>query len=98
MQQLFVVIRRRGPAWNASTSLEGQKDWDSHASFMDALAEEGFVVLGGPLEGTSDALLVIRAHTREEIESRLLADPWTTTDLLRTTQITPWTIRLGSID
>ena len=97
MQQLFVVIRRRGPAWNASTPLESQKDWDSHASFMDALEEEGFVVLGGPLEGTSDALLVVRANSQDEIVSRLSADPWSATDLLRTAQISPWTLRLGSL-
>jgi uncharacterized protein YciI len=97
MQQLFVVIRRRGPAWNTSTSLEDQKDWNAHASFMDALEEEGFVLLGGPLEGTSDALLVVRAKSSEEIVSRLSADPWTATDILYTAQISPWTLRLGSI-
>lgn len=96
MQQLFVVIRRRGPAWNTSTSLEDQKDWNAHASFMDALEEEGFVLLGGPLEGTSDALLVVRARSSEEIVSRFSADPWSATDLLCTAQISPWTLRLGS--
>lgn len=97
MEQLFVVIRRRGPAWNTSASLEDQKDWASHASFMDALEEEGFVLLAGPLEGTADALLVVRANSPDEIVSRLSADPWSETDLLRTVQISPWTLRLGSL-
>ena len=97
MQQLFVVIRRRGPAWNTSTSLEDQNDWNAHASFMDALEEKGFVLLGGPLEGTSDALLVVRANSSEEIVSRLSVDPWTATDILYTAQISPWTLRLGSL-
>jgi hypothetical protein len=47
MQQLFVVIRSRGPAWQDSRPLEGQADWGPHASFMDSLAAEGVVVLGG---------------------------------------------------
>jgi hypothetical protein len=55
------------------------------------------VVLGGPLEGTSDVLLIIRANTADEIRSRLEADPWTSNDLLRVTRITPWTLRLGSL-
>jgi hypothetical protein len=71
MGQLFAVIRSRGPAWNASRPLEGQKDWESHASFMNALQNEGCVVLGGPLEGTSDVLIIVRADTPEEVGSRL---------------------------
>jgi uncharacterized protein YciI len=94
---LFAVIRTRGAGWDGSRPLEGQVDWSGHASFMNALAAEGFVALGGPLEGTPDVLLVIRASTREEILTRLSADPWTRTDLLRVSQITPWSLRLGSI-
>jgi len=39
------------------------------------LEAEGFVVLGGPLEGTSDFLLIFRARTAGEILDRLSADP-----------------------
>lgn len=95
--QLFAVIRTRGAGWNPSRPLEGQSDWKGHASFMNALANEGFVVLGGPLEGTPDVLLVVRARASEEVLGRLAADPWTGMDLLRVTRITPWTLRLGSI-
>jgi len=95
--QLFAVIRTRGPAWRESHPLEGQADWASHASFMNALAAEGFVVLGGPLEGTSDVLLVIRAETPDEIRFRLAEDPWARNDLLGVSRIAPWTLRLGSL-
>jgi hypothetical protein len=97
MKQLFAVIRSRGAAWQTSRSLEGQADWDAHASFMDALEREGFVVLGGPLEGTSDFLLIFRARSADEVLDRLLADPWTGSDLLRVSQVTLWTLRLGSL-
>jgi hypothetical protein len=63
---------------------------------MDALYAEGFVVLVGPLEGTSDALLIVRAENDEQIHSRLSADPWEGR-LLRTTRVSPWTLRLGSL-
>ncbi len=65
--QVFVVIRSRGPARQDSRPLEGQDDWAAHASFMDSLQEGGFVLLGGPLEGTAAALLVIRATGRDEV-------------------------------
>ena len=98
MRQLFVVIRTRGPAWQDSRPLEGQADWAAHASFMDGLVHEGFVLLGGPLEDTPDVVLVIRANTHDEVHSRLAEDPWTEKDLLRTTRIAPWTLRLGSLE
>jgi uncharacterized protein YciI len=97
MKQLFAVIRCRGAAWQASHSMEGQEDWDAHASFMNALEREGFVVLGGPLEGTSEFLLIIRARTPDEILDRLSADPWAERDLLRVNRVTPWNLRLGSL-
>src|SRR5438309_801920 len=60
MKRLFAVIRSRGPAWDPSRPLEGQPDWQGHAAFMNGLKAEGFVVLGGPLEGTPEVLLIDR--------------------------------------
>jgi uncharacterized protein YciI len=97
MQKLFAVIRTRGPAWQDSRPLEGQADWAGHASFMNALAKEGFVILGGPLEGTSDVLLIVRATTPDEVRSRLAEDPWASKGLLRVSRVAPWTLRLGAL-
>jgi len=91
------VIRTRGEAWQESLPLEGQRNWDAHAAFMNGLQKEGFVVLGGPLEDTPDVLLLIRASTPDEIIERLAADPWTGQDLLRISKIAPWQLRLGSL-
>jgi uncharacterized protein YciI len=95
--RIFFVLRSRGPAWDDSEPLEGQRAWDAHAAFMDALFEEGFAALVGPLEGTRDALLILRASSAEEIHQRLAADPWTTNGLLVTIQISPWQLRLGTL-
>jgi hypothetical protein len=95
--KLFAVIRTRGNGWQESAPLEHQRDWDAHASFMNGLHREGFVLLGGPLEGTPDVLLIVRASAAEEIIEHLAADPWSGTDLLRIGQIMPWTLRLGSL-
>jgi len=94
---LFAVIRTRGSAWRESQPLEGQPEWTSHASFMNALAKDKFVMLGGPLEGSADVLLIVKADTADEIRSRLAEDPWSRNDLLRIARITPWTLRLGSL-
>ena len=98
MRRLFAVIRTRGPAWQDSRPLDGQADWGPHASFMNSLANGGFVILGGPLEGTSDVLLVVRVTTPDEVRSRLAEDPWASADLLRVVRVAPWTLRLGSLE
>jgi uncharacterized protein len=98
MQQLFAVIRTRGPAWQDARPMESQADWAGHASFMTALLREKFVVLGGPLGGTSDVLLVMRATSADEIRARLAEDPWARQDLLRVTRVAPWTLRLGALE
>jgi hypothetical protein len=64
---------------------------------MDDLHARGFAALVGPLEGTRDALLILRAASPAEIEDRLAADPWTRSGLLITRQISPWQLRLGSL-
>jgi len=97
MKKLFAVTRTRGPAWNHALPLEQQEDWPAHADFMEALLAEGFVLLGGPLEGTSDVLLIIRANDPHEIHARLSADSWTAKELLHTKGIIHWTLRLGSL-
>ena len=96
VQRPFVVIRTRGPAWDDSWRMDDQTDCPAHAAFMDSLAAERFVLLGGPFEGTRDVLLVVQAQDCSEIEARLGADPWTQNGLLTTNGCWPWRIRLGS--
>jgi uncharacterized glyoxalase superfamily protein PhnB/uncharacterized protein YciI len=97
MKRLFAVIRCRGPAWDNSLRMEAQPGWQAHAAFMNGLEAEGFVLGGGPLETTSDVLLVVQAEDEDEIRSRLEADPWSRTALLSLKQVAPWTLRLGSL-
>jgi|SRR6516225_7790297 hypothetical protein len=94
---LYVVINHRGDNYKKHLPLEHQTEWDTHASFMDALVEDGFVVLGGPLEGSDEVLLIVRASSPEEITARLRQDPWHQNDLLRISRILPWILRLGSL-
>lgn len=97
MERAFVVLRSRGPAWEDAKPLEAQSEWTAHAAFMDALFEQGFAALVSPLEGTRDALLILRASSSSEVTERLASDPWTTNGLLVTKQVSPWLIRLGTL-
>jgi uncharacterized protein YciI len=90
----FVVRRAAGARWLASRRMREQERWDDHAAFMDGLATDGFIVLGGPLGDGSRALHVVDAESEEEIEARFARDPWAPIDLLRIASIEPWQILL----
>ena len=97
MQRLFLVTRCRGSRWDDSRPMEEQEEWRAHAEFMNALARDGFVVLGGPVDGTREVLLVVRASDEAQIQARLSGDPWRHNQLLCVSEIRAWTLRLGSI-
>jgi uncharacterized protein YciI len=94
---VFAVVNTRGPNWNDDKPMEEQGEWRAHADYMNALVDDGFMLLGGPLVGTRDVLLVIRATDEAEIASRLDNDIWVQTGLLTRRQINPWWLRLGSL-
>ena len=48
--------------------------WTEDAEFMDALAYDGFVVLGGPVGNGARILLIIDAENEETVRSRLDAE------------------------
>jgi hypothetical protein len=95
--KIFAVINNRGPNWNHDKPMEEQGDWRGHADFMNALFDDGFVLLGGPLVGTRDVLLIVRATDEAEVEARLAEDVWMIKGLLCRRQINPWWLRLGSL-
>ena len=90
----FAVIRERGGPWDFSLTLREQEQWAEHAVFMEALVDEGFVVLGGPFADGLRVLLIVEAESEAQIEARLADDPWTPMGLLRTLSIDRWEILL----
>jgi uncharacterized protein len=92
----FVVTRERGPAWDGARAMRAQDGWIEHAAFMDALADEAFIVLGGPLgEGDRRFLHVVEASSAAAVRERLAADPWEARQLT-TVGVEPWEILLRS--
>jgi uncharacterized protein YciI len=93
MTELFLVSERRGGPWDWSKDLREQEQFDEHAEFMDRLVDEGFVVLGGPLD-ERDVLLIVQSETEAELPARFELDPWIQNGMLTITRIRPWTILL----
>jgi len=93
MAMFHVLIHRSGPEWDASLALEEQSGWDEHAAFMDGLVDEGFIVLGGPLDDEFRVVHAVEAESEEAVRAKLARDPWRGSHL-RVEAIEPWTIRL----
>jgi uncharacterized protein YciI len=91
---IFVLTRERGPRWDASRGLREQDAWDEHAAFMEALADEGLIFLGGPL-GEDRVMHVVVGESEERILERLQADPWEPMGLLRNVSVERWHVLLG---
>jgi uncharacterized protein YciI len=95
MGTFLVLVRRAGPQWDRSRPMEEQSDWDAHAEFMDALVDDGFIVLGGPLADEERVAHVVEAESEEAVRATLARDPWSQTHLV-IDSIEPWTLRLDS--
>jgi uncharacterized protein YciI len=61
---------------------------------MDRFVEEGFILLGGPLEGDREVLHVVQAASKEEVYARLDQDNWTRNCMLETLSVEAWKILL----
>jgi uncharacterized protein YciI len=90
----FAVRVERGGPWDWSRDLREQEGFEEHARFMDALVDEGFIVLGGPLGGARDVLHAISASSEEEVRARLAQDSWAQNGMLTIKSVEPWTILL----
>jgi uncharacterized protein YciI len=96
----FAVTREAGPTWTDGKGITEQPAASGHAAFMNALADEGFVLFGGPLAGSEHGrlrvLLIVDAASEAEVHRRVADDPWTPTEQLETTSIEPWNIFVGA--
>jgi uncharacterized protein YciI len=94
MKRLFAVMRTRGKAWDRANPMRSQAQWPEHAAFMDELADNRFVILGGPLDDGEKTLLVVDARDEAEIRATLARDPWSRMGLLEIESIQLWTVLL----
>jgi uncharacterized protein YciI len=74
--------------------MRAQDGWDEHAAFMDGLVDDGFILLGGPLEGDRDTLHVVDAASEDDVRARFAEDPWASNGMLAPVGVERWTILL----
>jgi hypothetical protein len=95
MQTFLVTVHQSGPDWDPTQPLEGQSGWEEHAAFMEGLVDDGFVVLGGPVERDRHVVHAVEAESGDEVRAVLAHDPWSGSHLV-VASVEPWTIRLDA--
>ena len=89
--------QRRGGPWNWDRDLRGQADFDDHARFVDDLVDSGFIMLGGPLQGEREVLIIVSAPDEDAVRQRFANDPWVRSGMLTLTTVERWTILLDGL-
>lgn len=88
----FIVLSRAGAHRDLGKGAREQAYWDEHGAFVDALVEEGFILLGGPLTDEGGAMLVVRAESESHVRAKVAPDPWYAHGILELVRITRWDI------
>lgn len=94
-RELYLVRVERGGPWDWSKDMREQGQWTEHAHFMNALVDDGFILLGGPVEGGREAFHVVDTASEEELRARFAEDPWAQNGMLTVKRVERWTILLA---
>jgi len=68
--------------WDPSRPIREQEGFSDHATFMDGLVEQGFVLLGGPFKDGERSLLIVNGPDDQAVRQCLAGDPWATAGML----------------
>jgi uncharacterized protein YciI len=91
---VFLVTLGHGPGWDPSRPIREQEGFSDHATFMDGLVEQGFVLLGGPFKDGERSLLIVNGPDDQAVRECLAGDPWATAGMLEVNTVQGWSIWL----
>jgi uncharacterized protein YciI len=94
MPVFHLVLSQTGPEFDPGKPLEEQSGWEEHAAFMEALVDDGFLILGGPIPNLR-TVHAVEAESEQAVRERMARDPWSGSHLV-IESVDPWTIRLDS--
>jgi uncharacterized protein YciI len=88
----YIVLSSAGPHRDLGKGSREQAYWDDHAAFIDALVENTFIMMGGPLTDEGGAMLIVRAESEAAVRAALRDDPWYRHGILTLERIARWEI------
>lgn len=94
----YAVRLDPGRRWDPAKGTREQALWDEHARHVDALFEQGAVVLAGPFSDRTGSMVIVRARDARHALGMFLDDPWSVHDVLVVGEVKAWTIFLDGRD
>lgn len=96
MKNIFVTISSAGPNRDPSKGPREQPFWDEHATFIDRLVEEDFILMGGPFLDErglpQGGLLIVNTEDETEVKEKLKNDLWFEEGILNLESVKRWEI------
>jgi len=92
MKNNFLTFSSAGPNRDFSKDTRRQPFWDEHATFIDQLVADGFILMGGPLVDEGGSLLIVNAENESEVREKMKNDPWFMHGILKLESIKRWQI------
>jgi len=92
IKSTFLAISSAGPNRDFSKDTREQPFWDEHAAFIDKLADDGSILMGGPLVDEGGSLLIFNAEDENEVREKLNNDPWAQNGILKLESVKRWEI------
>jgi len=98
MKKAMVLFQRHGAAWDPAKPVREQALWDEHTRFVDALYDQGKILLAGPFADGTGSLVVLDAESPDAARALFRDDPWAERDILVAADVKEWTIFLDGRD
>ena len=92
MKNTFLTFSSAGPNRDFSKDTRRQPFWDEHATFIDQLVADGFILMGGPLVDEGGSLLIVNAENESEVHEKMKNDPWFMHGILKLESVKRWQI------
>jgi uncharacterized protein YciI len=96
LQKTFVTIFTPGTHWIAGKTSREQPYWPEHAAFMDALFEEGIVIMGGPFADYSSIVVIIEASDENAVRDLFKQDPFMVQGIFHLSSVHEWLVFLDA--
>ncbi len=96
MKSTFMLLWAPGPAWLPGKTVREQPYWDDHATFMDALFENGMVILGGPFADTTGSVVIVEADNEQEVADVFAQDPFVLHHIFTRSLLKQWLLFLDA--
>ena len=96
MNKTFVTIFTPGTNWVAGKTSREQSYWTEHAVFMDALFEDGTVIMGGPFADYSNILVIVEASNENAVPGLFKRDPFIVQGILHLASVHEWLVFLDA--